>query len=82
MKRSVETSDLLKVRPDKFSRLSWGIANICVTFAFSMNGVQQLEKRIRIKAPNQRGSQLGGRICHFSLTKATVYYHCGGFATI
>ena len=72
MKRSVETSDLLKVRPDKFSRLSWGRANFCVTFAFPINGVQQLEKRIRIKAPNQRGSQLGGRRCYFSLTKATV----------
>ena len=72
MKRSVETSDLLKVRPDKFSRLSWGRANFCVTFAFPINGVQQLEKRIRIKAPDQRGSQLGGRRCHFSLTKATV----------
>ena len=72
MKRSVETSDLLKVRPDKFSRLSWGRANICVTFAFPINGVQQLKKRIRIKAPNQRGSRPGGRICHFSLTKATV----------
>ena len=68
MKRSVETSDLLKVRPDKFSRLSWGRANFCVTFAFPINGVQRLEKRIRIKAPNQRGSQLGGRICHFSVT--------------
>ena len=72
MKKSVETSDLLKVRPDKFSRNSWGIANICVTFAFPINGVQQLEKRIRIKAPNQRGSHLGGRRCHFSLTKTTV----------
>lgn len=68
MKRSVETSDLLKVRPDKFSRLSWGRANFCVTFPFPINGVQQLEKRIRIKAPNQQGSQLGGRICHFSVT--------------
>ena len=68
MKRSVETSDLLKVRPDKFSRLSWGRANFCVTFAFPINGVQQLEKRIRIKAPNQRRSHLGGRKCHFSVT--------------